>query len=217
MISLLKTFGKGILYVIGAPFFVLALALFGVIGLGAFIFQIIKSIIYFFTGQTFFPELAEDKKLRLMREAAKQEKEEQKTSDVFSPLYQEPKVGSEYEKQMAEQEETIFMQREAPAPAPQPVAAPTPAPAHSIEDAVFEDTSSLEDFIEQEEDDIPEAPAQEEVVEEQHTVLETNETPKEEEEDFEVLDTYVPRSSTYSAADDDEDNDTDSGVDIFNL
>ena len=217
MISLLKTFGKGILYVIGAPFFVLALALFGVIGLGAFIFQIIKSIIYFFTGQTFFPELAEDKKLRLMREAAKQEKEEQKTSDVFSPLYQEPKVGSEYEKQMAEQEETIFMQREAPTPVPQPVAAPTPAPAHSIEDAVFEDTSSLEDFIEQEEDDIPEAPAQEEVVEEQHTVLETNETPKEEEEDFEVLDTYVPRSSTYSAADDDEDNDTDSGVDIFNL
>ena len=217
MISLLKTFGKGILYVIGAPFFVLALALFGVIGLGAFIFQIIKSIIYFFTGQTFFPELAEDKKLRLMREAAKQEKEEQKTSDVFSPLYQEPKVGSEYEKQMAEQEETIFMQREAPTPVPQPVPTPTPAPAHSIEDAVFEDTSSLEDFIEQEEDDIPEAPAQEEVVEEQHTVLETNETPKEEEEDFEVLDTYVPRSSTYSAADDDEDNDTDSGVDIFNL
>lgn len=217
MISLLKTFGKGILYVIGAPFFVLALALFGVIGLGAFIFQIIKSIIYFFTGQTFFPELPEDKKLRLMREAAKQEAEEQKTSDVFSPLYQEPKVGSEYEKQMAEQEETIFMQREAPTPVPQPVPTPAPAPAHSIEDAVFEDTSSLEDFIEQEEDDIPEAPAQEEVVEEQHTVLETNETPKEEEEDFEVLDTYVPRSSTYSAADDDEDNDTDSGVDIFNL
>ena len=98
MISLLKTFGKGILYVIGAPFFVLALALFGVIGLGAFIFQIIKSIIYFFTGQSFFPELPEDKKLRLMQEAARMEAEEAKNSDVFSPLYQEPKVDSEFEK-----------------------------------------------------------------------------------------------------------------------
>ena len=95
MISLLKTFGKGILYVIGAPFFIVALALFGAIGFLAFIFQIIKSIIYFFTGQKFFPELAEDKKLRLMQEEAAQEKEAAKTSDVFSPLYEEPKVDSE--------------------------------------------------------------------------------------------------------------------------
>ena len=68
MVSLLKTFGKGILYVIGFPFFLAALLLFGVIGLFAFLFQLIKSIIYFFTGQKFFPELPEDKQLRLMRE-----------------------------------------------------------------------------------------------------------------------------------------------------
>ena len=222
MISLLKTFGKGILYVIGAPFFVLALALFGVIGIGAFIFQIIKSIIYFFTGQSFFPELAEDKKLRLMKEAAAIEAEEAKKSDVFSPLYEEPKVGSEYEKQMEQQPEPIFMQRETPAPTPAIQPAPQPTPARTVEEAVFEDTSSLEDFIEQEEDNVPEAPIEEEeqeeeIIEEQHTVLETNDAPEEKEEDFEVLDTYVPRSSTYTPADDDEDNDTDSGVDIFNL
>ena len=207
MISLLKTFGKGILYVIGAPFFIVALALFGAIGLLAFIFQIIKSIIYFFTGQKFFPELAEDKKLRLMQEEAAQEKEAAKTSDVFSPLYEEPKVDSEYEKQQAAQPEPIFVQRTAP------------QPAKTIEEAIFEDTSSLEDFInEQEEKEVSEESIEETKLEEDHTLLETNEAPKQEEEEFEELETYVPRSSTYSEASDDEENDTDSGVDIdYNL
>ena len=209
MISLLKTFGKGILYVIGAPFFVVALALFGVIGLGAFIFQIIKSIIYFFTGQKFFPELAEDKKLRLMQEAARQEKEENDPSNVFSPMYQEPSVESEYDKlpEVEEKPAPIFMQREAPAPAPAP----------TIEDTVFEDTSSLEDFVDEQEEinDAPLEEEQEEIKEEEHTVLETKNEPEEEEEEFEELETYVPRSSNYSAtSDDDDDNDTDSGVDI---
>ena len=92
MISLLKTFGKGLLYVIGAPFFIEALLLFGVIGLFAFIFQIVKSIIYFFTGQKFFPELPEDKKLRLMREAANQHDEpiqDNPSDSIISPIYEE--------------------------------------------------------------------------------------------------------------------------------
>ena len=70
MVNLLKTFGKGILYIIGFPFFVVALLIFGVIGIFLFIFHLFKSIIYFFTGQKFFPELPEDKELRLKQEAA---------------------------------------------------------------------------------------------------------------------------------------------------
>lgn len=197
MISLLKTFGKGLLYVIGAPFFLVALALFGVIGLFAFIFQIIKSIIYFFTGQSFFPELAEDKKLRLMQEAANAQNQpvEDNSEPIISPIQNEPQV------------EPIYVQRSAPAP--------------TIEETVFEDTSSLEDFIE--EDPINDTPIEseydDEPLEEDHTVLETNNDIKEDEEDdFEELETYVPRSSTYSDADDDEENDTSSGVDIdYNL
>ena len=69
MVDLLKAFGRGILYILCFPFFLVALALFAVIGLLAFLFQLIKSIIFFFTGQKFFPELPEDKELRLMREA----------------------------------------------------------------------------------------------------------------------------------------------------
>ena len=69
MVDLLKAFGRGIIYVICFPFFIVALAIFAVIGLLAFIFQLIKSIIFFYTGQKFFPELPEDKELRLMQEA----------------------------------------------------------------------------------------------------------------------------------------------------
>ena len=200
MISLLKTFGKGLLYVIGAPFFLVALALFGVIGLFAFIFQIIKSIIYFFTGQSFFPELAEDKKLRLMKEAAEAQNQPQENSvasPVITPIQNDV---------LEEQPQPVFVQRETPAP--------------TIEETVFEDTSSLEDFIE--EDHVEETPIEseydDEPLEEEHTVLQTNDEEETTEDDFEELETYVPRSSTYSDASDDEDNDTSSGVDIdYNL
>ena len=196
MISLLKTFGKGLLYVIGAPFFIVALVIFGAIGLLAFIFQIIKSIIYFFTGQKFFPELPEDKKLRLMREAANQQNEQinqENNESIISPIYQE----------VEKEPEPIFIQRAPVAP--------------TIEQAAFEDTSSLEDMVEDDPlpEPEPEEEVQEEIEEENHTVLETAEEEKEEvEDDYEELETYIPKSSTYSDADDDDENDTSTGVKI---
>lgn len=201
MIGLLKAFGKGILYVIGAPFFVVALVLFGAIGLLAFIFQIFKSIIFFFTGQKFFPELPEDKELRLKREAAAAREEpvqEERDDNIISPIFEEEIPMPEIK------EAPIFIEREETKPEP------------TIEETLFEDASSLEDFISDEEEGIPEETVEEEepIVEEKHTILETSEEPEEEEEEFEELETYVPRSSTYSDANDDEDNNTDSGVDI---
>ena len=201
MISLLKTFGKGLLYVIGAPFFIVALVLFGAIGLLAFIFQIIKSVIYFFTGQKFFPELAEDKKLRLMKEEANkanQPVKEDNSSAIISPIFEEEKKEPE--------PAPIFVQRSTPEP--------------TIEESVFEDTSSLEDFIDdepeqnvKEEDELELEKDDDEVQEEEHTVLETSKEEVEEDE-FEELETYVPRSSNYNSNDEDEDNDTSTGVDI---
>ena len=197
MIGLLKAFGKGILYVIGAPFFVAALILFGAIGLLAFIFQIFKSIIFFFTGQKFFPELPEDKELRLRREAAMRKEEpvqEDTNSNIISPIFEE--------------------EIPVPEPEPSPIFVQKNEPEPTIEETVFEDTSSSEDFINEEE--VPEKTIEEEEEsEEDHTVLETSEEKeKEEEEEYEELETYVPRSSTYSDTSDDDDNNTDSGVDI---
>ena len=103
MIDLLKAFGRGVLYVVLLPFFLAALVLFAVIGLGDFIFQIVRSIIYFFTGQKFFPELPEDRELRLRRENAQARamaaEQPINNSDAFrdSPIfhdYQETPVAS---------------------------------------------------------------------------------------------------------------------------
>ena len=82
-------FGKGILYVIGFPFFVLALVIFGAIGVFLFAFQLIKSIFYFFTGRKFFPELPEDKELRLLKEKAQSNNDNVEQSPIDqSPIQQ---------------------------------------------------------------------------------------------------------------------------------
>ena len=217
MVSLLKTFGKGVLYVIGLPFFILALLLFAIYGLGAFLFQALKSVIYFFTGQRFFPELAEDKELRLLKEGASMNSNPSPTMEESKP----------------EEDNIIFGYEEAPVEEqqePQPEVEEKPV-FNNIEEACFndapkteEETTTPEPEKEDEVNDIlnnvlntandepvEETPIQEEI--KQETVLETSE-PKQDEDDLvEELETYVPRSSNYSASDDDDD-DTDLGVDI---
>lgn len=217
MVSLLKTFGKGILYVLGLPFFILALLVFGVLGIFAFLFQFFKSIIFFFTGQKFFPELPEDKELRLLKASAgaSVEPEPEKEPDIIMP-YQDIEE-----------------------PEPEPVLEPEPEleepveeepVATTIEDACFRPSFDTEP--EQKEEEVNEEDVHEEGLndllddepeedpfdtnipmgDEEHTILETAEKKESEEELVEELETYVPRSSNY--ADDFDDEDTDIGVDI---
>lgn len=88
MIELLKTFGKGVLYVIGLPFFIVALLFFAVFGLIAFVFQILISIFRFFTGRKFFSELDEDKRLKELKTRANER-------TIASPSYSTPQVNPE--------------------------------------------------------------------------------------------------------------------------
>ena len=219
MVSLLKTFGKGVLYVIGLPFFILALLLFAIYGLGAFLFQALKSVIYFFTGQRFFPELPEDKELRLLKEGAlnnsnpspaMEETKPEENNIIFG--YEEPA-----EEQPTEQE-----------PEAQPEVEEKPV-LSNIEEACFNEAPKMEEEttteVEKEEvndllnnvlntgndEPVEETPIEEEI--KQETVLETAEPKLDEDDLVEELETYVPRSSNYSASDDDDD-DTDLGVDI---
>lgn len=232
MVSLLKTFGKGILYVIGFPFFLAALLLFGVIGLFAFLFQLIKSIIYFFTGQKFFPELPEDKQLRLMREGPEEKKEAEPEPDIVTPV-SEPK-------QQKETAQSVYPF------AQEPIEEPVPEEevfrnikSSSVEEACFqEDPHDEVELAEEEEDEQPDLSSllnddseeeedislddssieeidEQETTEEEETLLETS-VEQEEEEEFEELETYVPGSSNYSndVLDDDDDTDDEGGVDI---
>ena len=242
MIGLLKMFGKGILYVIGFPFFVLALLLFGVVGIFLFIFQLVKSIFYFFTGRKFFPELPEDKELRLLKEKAAAKAEE---GEEESPISEAPNPAQP-------------VNHQEPTPAPRPVYTETPVTREplqrqeepeqgSIEKAVFYDLRDEspvqhyepeEEEIEEEQpiletvnedaedddfDDALEDKSEQEVpVQRQETIQEeevlvreeTIETsaPKEEEIIDEDLEEYVPKGSSYY--DEDEDEDTGSGVSI---
>ena len=127
MVDLLKAFGRGIIYVLCFPFFVVALAIFAVIGLLAFLFQLIKSIIFFFTGQKFFPELPEDKELRLMQEAEEAKRNPQPQVQAQQPVNTPAQGGLLFEETY---DENDFLEEPAPETAPQPQ--PT-----TIEEAVF--------------------------------------------------------------------------------
>ena len=232
MVGLLKTFGKGILYVIGFPFFLVALLLFGVVGLFAFIFQLLRSIIFFFTGQKFFPELPEDKELRLMREGP--EKEE-------TAVNKQPAAAAQPSPQVEKESNIIYPYFEEPEPEPEVVPEETIIQninkSSTIEEACFQndvkdevqlteqeeeaqpDLSNLLDDESEEETVLDDSSNEESLVEDDQNDLEetlvetTTEEPEQEKE--EELEQYVPQSSNYSDdVLDDDDTDDDGGVDI---
>lgn len=62
--SFFKSFGKGILYILTLPVVLVVLVLYASVGLIAFVFLMIKSVVLFFKGKTIFSELPEDVKAR---------------------------------------------------------------------------------------------------------------------------------------------------------
>lgn len=196
MVDLIKAFGRGILYVFAFPFFVLALALFGAYGLLAFIFQIFKSIIYFFTGQKFFPELPEDKQLRLMHEAA----------NPTTAVEQEQEKVVEEPESIPQEQQLVFEERydeddflEEPSPETQQVQEKT------VEEACFQEEIKPE----------PVPPVEESKPEVEESALTDLLNPTEEEDEEEVLETYRPKGSDESFDyEDDEEDTTNNGVNI---
>ena len=67
MMALLKNVGKGILYIIGLPFFLIVLVGTAVFGLFLLIFMFFKSIILFFTGRSLDDDLPEDIKVKKIK------------------------------------------------------------------------------------------------------------------------------------------------------
>ena len=184
MVSLLKMFGKGILYVIGFPFFIVALLIFGVIGLFLFIFQLFKSIIYFFTGQKFFPELPEDKELRMKREAAFAAAN---GAPVPNDVVFDQNPEDSYANQVPPTIETVHFDAE-PEPQVPPVIPVMPAAQPEPEPPVYEEPASSFESVEK-------------------ACFEEQEQEQEEE-----LEEYVPKGTNY--IEDIEEEDTHNGVDI---
>ena len=94
MTALLKSFGKGCLYILVLPVLLVVLAVYAVLGVGMFIFVAIKGIILFFTGRN-FGELPEDIKARSILEGnhdevstpVEEKKAETPTNDYASHYY----------------------------------------------------------------------------------------------------------------------------------
>ena len=212
--NLFKTFGKGILYIIGFPFFILALVIFGVVGLFLFIFQLFKAIFYFFSGQKFFPELPEDKQLRLQREAALAASNPQPTpveeanpapqpapQPMPAPFVEEKPIFEEEPLAQPVQQEYQQPQEQKPVFEEEPVYQEPVKPAPAQEEAPkrtvhFNKYNSPEDPFQPEKKD----------------TIDTSSEPEKEKE--EVLEEYVPGGSSFSDSIDDDDEDTNNGVDI---
>ena len=60
MAALLKSFGRGIMYIFVLPVLLIVLAFYAVIGVVVFVFISIKGIILYFTGRNIFGDLPED-------------------------------------------------------------------------------------------------------------------------------------------------------------
>ena len=67
MVALLKNVGKGILYIIGLPFFLIVLVGTAIMGILLLVFMFIKSIFLFFTGRSLDDDLPEDIKVKEMK------------------------------------------------------------------------------------------------------------------------------------------------------
>lgn len=196
MVSLLKTFGKGILYVVGLPFFLVALVLFGAVGLVAFVVQLVMSIFYFFSGRKFFPDLPEDLELRALREGPRASDNEEREEEPITQEY----AGS-YTMPQQEQPKFVYPFFEEAPKQEEPILQETP---------VTESESEPEQPVEEEEEE-EEAKPDPVLFNDDSSMEETIETANEEEEEEEELETYVPRSSSFSVDDDTEE---ESGVDI---
>ena len=81
MVNFFKSFGRGILYVLVLPIFLVVLALYAVVSLGIFFFMCIKWLILFFTGRSLFDDLPEDKQAKAILNA-NAPKQENVTTDL---------------------------------------------------------------------------------------------------------------------------------------
>ena len=60
MVNFLKSFGKGLLYLLVLPAIIVGVAIYGVVGIFIFIFLAFKGLVLFFKGKSLFDDLPED-------------------------------------------------------------------------------------------------------------------------------------------------------------
>ena len=191
MMSVLKTVGKGILYILGLPFFLIILVGTGIAGIFVLIFMFFKSIILFFTGRSLDDALPEDKKAKQIKEG--------RTAPAAGPILEQPVYTN-----------NTYTQQVPPEPTPQPT---------TIEEAVFgqpEEKIPFEDEIqpapaaqpERSTDEIFESILGTEQKEEKYT----NVNVQPENNDDEPIGQYIPHKSNQRIVEDTEEEEEDNSA-----
>ena len=186
MMSVLKTVGKGILYILGLPFFLIILVGVGIAGIFVLIFMFFKSIILFFTGRSLDDELPEDKKARLIKEG--------QTNTATGPIIEQPvyintqQVSPQPEPQKTTIEEAVFGQSQERQPFEDEIKTqPEPVQEERTSEEIFESILSTE-------------PKEEEY---------RNVNIEPEQDDEEPIGQYIPHKSTQRIVEDNEEEEED--------
>ena len=195
MVALLKSIGKGLLYIIGLPFFLLILSLAAVFGLFFIVFMFFKSIFLFFTGRSLDDDLPEDVKAKEIKSGKKVTPEPVVTTPEENPSEQ-PYITSKQTDLTIE--EAVFG-KEALSPK-------TTDPFETIE--TERDLNPVIDTPKE----TPVQPAEDPVVFEEPIEPAPAAQPKEEE----IISQYIPHTgASHILSDEEEDEDDDSGVSII--
>ena len=191
--GLLKTVGKGLLYIIGLPFFLLVLAAYAVFGLFLIVFMFFKSIVFFFTGRSLDDELPEDKKARERKEGKNPSTASSEEESVVQETNSEPATTT-YQSGI---ESAVFG----------PYVIPT-APVNSEQEPVVEEESPLQ------EETVFEQPVFNQPAEEPVSQIDISENPTPKKDSNETIEHYVPQTDNSRFIEEEEEEEEDSGVTI---
>ena len=188
---LLKNIGKGILYIIGLPFFLVVLLGTAVFGLFIILFMFIKSILIFFTGRSLNDDLPEDIRAKAIKEGRNPDQ------PVLPPKREE-------ERPRTIEEEVFGVEQ----PIQQPIP-PQNNPTVNLE-PIEQELPPFEDEP-VEDEPIIETIKEEPIIEEKPVIT----TSRPEQPKKPTIGTYVPKSNSgrfINELDEDEEDDDDSGV-----
>ena len=186
MMALLKNVGKGILYIIGLPFFLIVLGITALMGLFLLVFMFFKSIILFFTGRSLDDDLPEDIKVKEIKTGRSAS-----TAIVNNPVEEQPIVQPYVAPQgnASTIEEAVF--------------------GHPTYEVPIREEPVIEEPVEEPIIETPVAPVEEEPV----SSIEINEEPISNATEIDIGE-YVPKTSGSRFIDDEEEEEEDSGVTI---
>ena len=203
--AILKAVGRGFLYILGLPLFLLVLSITAVCGLFMLVFMFFKSIVLFFTGRSLNDDLPEDKKAKEIKEGKKPT-----ATPAPQPVEEEPVVSAPIQEQQQPIVQTIIVNQQ-PNPEPNEVEVetidPISQPVETESEPVFEEepeTDLPSDFAPVIEDEPEPLPSNDEVSVEEEPVKEIN------------IGQYTPHTDKERFFDEvDEEDEEDTGVDII--